>query len=246
MSGYISNKIIKLQSVDSTNNYATRLIMSSSPEEWTIISAEEQLSGKGQKGNKWESEKGKNILLSIIIFPNFLEVYDQFLLSKVTSLGICDVISMFSGSVSIKWPNDIYVDKNKISGILIENSVTGIRMNYSIIGIGLNINQKNFLSDAPNPISLCEILKKELDRNEIFGMLISSIYKWYLILKEGKIDLINDAYVKSMYMKDVSASFKDSDGIFTGKIKGVDQIGRLIIEKEGVDCFYGFKEVEFI
>ena len=246
MSDFINNNIIKLQTVDSTNNYATRLIISSVPEEWTIITAEEQLSGKGQKGNKWESEKGKNILFSIIVYPHFLKISDQFLLSKAVSLGIHDVISMFSESVSIKWPNDIYVDNSKISGILIENSISGLRINYSIIGIGLNVNQKIFLSEAPNPVSLCEILNKELNKEEIFEMIILSIYKWYLLLKEGRHFIINDAYSNVMYMKGVESSFKDKNCSFTGKIKGVDHLGQLVIEKEGIDCFYGFKEVEFL
>ncbi len=246
MSYFNGNNIIKLQSVDSTNNYATRLIMSSEPKDWTIIIAEEQLSGKGQKGNAWESEKGKNLLFSIIVYPNFLKIYDQFLLSKVVSLGICNVISMFSDSVSVKWPNDIYINDNKLCGILIENSVSGDKINHSIIGIGLNVNQKSFLSNAPNPVSLSEILKMELDKNEVFEMVIKSISDWYLLLKEGERALINDAYTKVMYKIGLEANFKDKNSIFIGKIKGVDSIGQLIIEKEGVDCFYGFKEVEFL
>ncbi len=246
MSDFKGNNIIKLQTVDSTNNYATRLIMSSHPDEWTIVRAEEQMSGKGQKGNTWESENGKNLLFSIIVYPNFIKIYDQFLLSKVVSLGIYDIISMYSDSVSIKWPNDIYVNDCKICGILIENSVASDKINYSIIGIGLNINQISFLSDAPNPISLREILKMEVELDEIFEMIIKSISKWYLLLKEGKRNIINDAYANVMYLKELEINYKDKNGVFIGKIKGVDSIGQLIIEKEGVDYFYGFKEIEFL
>ncbi len=130
--------IIYLHEVESTNNYANQLILSDAAEEGTVVLAHYQKKGKGQHGNNWESEDEKNLLMSIIIFPGFLDAGKQFLISKVVSLALIDFLKTETEDVSIKWPNDIYVGKNKIAGILIENSVKGTNMFSAILGIGLN------------------------------------------------------------------------------------------------------------
>lgn len=246
MSELIGNNIIKLESVDSTNNYATKLIFEGFGSEGTVIFAEEQLNGKGQKGNYWESEGNKNLQFSIILYPEFLNVQDQFLLSKVFALSIYEVISLYVDTVSIKWPNDIYVGSNKVSGILIENSISGINLNYSIIGVGINVNQKIFTSGAPNPISLSTILNIEINCEELLILILKAADKWYKILKEGNYELINEEYESKMFQIGEINEFIDKNGSFKGVIKGVDEIGRLKIEKDNGQLFlYSFKEVGF-
>ena len=120
-----NKKVIYLKEVESTNNYANKLILSDTAEDGTVVLAQHQTGGKGQLGNSWESEAGKNLLMSIIWFPRFLPAGQQFLISKVVSLAITDFLQNEIQNSTIKWPNDIYIDNRKLAGILIENSVKG-------------------------------------------------------------------------------------------------------------------------
>jgi BirA family biotin operon repressor/biotin-[acetyl-CoA-carboxylase] ligase len=247
MSEKIDNPIIKLECIDSTNNYATKHLVKEGWAEETVVVADVQLKGKGQLQNTWESEKDKNLLLSIVLYPSFLPVQYQFFISKVVSLGVCEVISLFVENVSVKWPNDIYVGNKKIAGILIENAIMGSEFNHSIAGVGLNVNQQKFLSDAPNPVSLYQLKGIEFDRDEILTLFIHSFHKWYEMLKMKKFSEIDTAYLNVLYRLGVDAKYKDDNGIFTGKIIGVDPIGQLMIEKgSGEVRKYQFKEVIFL
>jgi BirA family transcriptional regulator, biotin operon repressor / biotin---[acetyl-CoA-carboxylase] ligase len=247
MSEKIDNPIIKLESIDSTNNYATNHMSKENWEEGTVVIADIQIKGKGQLQNSWESEKGKNLLISMVLYPRFIMVQNQFEISKVIALGVWEVVSLFVENVSIKWPNDIYVADKKIAGILIENAVMGSEYSYAVAGIGLNVNQQKFLSDAPNPVSLFQLKGIEFDMEEILSLLILSINKWYGILKEKNFTAIDTAYLKVLYRFEVEAKYSDDKGIFTGTIVGVDPIGQLMIEKStGEIRSYYFKEVAFL
>ena len=145
--------IIWLQNVDSTNEEARRRF--SECDNLSVLSAVSQTSGKGQRGNSWTSEPGANLTFSIILKDGYrIKAYDQFVLSEITALSVIDFLSFHGIDSSIKWPNDIYVDKKKICGILVENSLRGEFVSSSIIGIGLNINQRNFDVNLPNPTSM--------------------------------------------------------------------------------------------
>lgn len=247
MSGIIENTLIKFDCVDSTNNYATNHLANEGWIEGTVVLTDFQNKGKGQTSNSWESEKGKNLLFSIVLYPGFIPVHYQFLISKVIAIGVCEVVSLFVEDVSIKWPNDIYVENKKIGGILIENAIMGTEFSYSVAGVGLNVNQQNFLSDAPNPVSLFQLTGIEYDRDEILTLVIQSINKWYEILKRKEFSVIDSAYLKRLYRFGEEAKFKDDSGIFTGRIVGVDPIGQLMIEKgSGEVRAYYFKEVAFL
>jgi BirA family transcriptional regulator, biotin operon repressor / biotin---[acetyl-CoA-carboxylase] ligase len=135
----LTNKnFIFLNEVESTNNYANQLVLSKAAEHGTVVLAQYQKKGRGQQGNFWESEFGKNMLASFIIFPQFLIAAKQFYISKIVSLALVDFLKTETNEVSVKWPNDIYIQNKKIAGILIENSVKGVNVSSSIIGIGLN------------------------------------------------------------------------------------------------------------
>ncbi|MDE5927427.1 MAG: biotin--[acetyl-CoA-carboxylase] ligase, partial [Duncaniella sp.] len=127
----------------------------------TVVMAREQTAGRGQRGNSWEAEPGCNITLSLLLRPEGLHPARQFVISQAVSLAIADLVSHFvAAPVSIKWPNDIYVDDRKICGILIENTITGTSIDRTIVGIGLNVNQTEFRSDAPNPVSMRQLMPK--------------------------------------------------------------------------------------
>jgi BirA family transcriptional regulator, biotin operon repressor / biotin---[acetyl-CoA-carboxylase] ligase len=247
MSGIIGKTIIKLSNIDSTNNYATSRLDKENWQEGTIVHANFQENGRGQLTNLWESAPGANLLISVLFYPTFLPVSYQFLLSKVISLSVSDVAASYVDGVSIKWPNDIYIENKKVAGILIENSIMGQRINSSVAGIGLNINQTEFLSDAPNPISIFQTTHVMLDIEEVLKQLTERIDYWYALLKDKKIETIDREYLLRLYRLGVIGKYRDGDGEFIGQILGVNQIGQLVIEKvSGQMCQYHFKQVSFL
>jgi BirA family transcriptional regulator, biotin operon repressor / biotin---[acetyl-CoA-carboxylase] ligase len=241
------NNIIKLDSVDSTNNYATKRLVSESWPEGTIVFAGEQTKGKGQMSNSWESEKDKNLLLSIVLYPNFVLVQNQFEISKIVALAVHEVVANLVEKVTIKWPNDIYAGDKKISGILIENAILGNKISWVVAGVGLNVNQVEFRSDAPNPVSLSILTGCQYDLDELAAAFLNSISHWYQLLADNATEVINNTFLEHLYRFEKESQFLDSDGVFTGKIKGVNQLGQLIIEKRnGSVKVYSFKEVSFL
>lgn len=147
-------RIKTLESVSSTNTYLSANAADYSHGD--MVMAVEQTAGRGQRGNSWEADPGKNLTLSMLLRPEGVEASRQFDISRAVALGTADMLSgLLPGrEVLIKWPNDIYVDDMKIAGILIENTLTGRFIDRSIAGIGVNVNQEMFRSDAPNPVSV--------------------------------------------------------------------------------------------
>lgn len=247
MAEFIDYSIKHLDSVDSTNNYATQLVKLGDYAEGVVIMADEQTCGRGQINNTWESEKGKNLLLSIILKPHFLPIQQQFMLSKVICLAICETNSEHIVNISIKWPNDIYIGDKKVAGVLIENSIMGSQIDSTVAGIGLNVNQTCFRSNAPNPISLAALTQTKFDIEALLHRLLENINKWYSILRSNEYITINNAYSELMYRKNQEAFYADSTGEFAGTIIGVNAIGQLIIrKKDNTLKEYHFKEVTFL
>lgn len=241
------NTIIRLDSVSSTNSYASKLLKEERPEEGTIIITEEQLAGKGQGANAWESEKGKNLTFSLILYPEFLEASQQFMISKVIALGLQKYLAFRTRHISIKWPNDIYYTDKKIAGILIENSIMGSKLNYSIVGIGININQTEFKSDAPNPISLKQILGSDSYLEDELVELKYHVAKYYNKLKTKHFKEIDKEYLLNLYKYKVWQDYKTQDLLFRGKITGVNEFGHLqLLTPEDELKEFNFKEVEFV
>src|SRR4030043_1139663 len=150
----IGSNIIPYENLTSTNTEAALLLKKNNIPEGTVIHTEYQTAGRGQHGNRGESEKGKNLLISIILYPGSVKSEEQFLISMTISLGICDFVDRYLEGSKVKWPNDIYFKDDKIAGILIENSLMGDTIESSVAGIGLNINQENFPGEIRNPVSL--------------------------------------------------------------------------------------------
>jgi BirA family biotin operon repressor/biotin-[acetyl-CoA-carboxylase] ligase len=238
---------IFLTEVESTNNYANQLVLSKAAEHGTVVLAQYQNKGKGQLGNRWESEAGKNFLASIILFPKFLLAGKQFYLSKIASLSIADFLKTESKGIAIKWPNDIYVKNRKIAGILIENSIKGQNISTAIIGIGLNLNQDKFVSDAPNPVSLMQITGKDYDIEMVAEIISENINNWYQKLENGGFGEIDSAYFNLLFRANEWAVFSKRGKQFEARINGIGEFGQLILEeRNGLQSEYMFKEVEFV
>lgn len=243
----IGSNILSFEKLTSTNTYASELLKADEVKEGTIIKASFQSAGRGQAGNGWESEAGKNLLISIILYPKTISPYDQFYISMVISLGISDFLGKELGECKIKWPNDIYVKNDKIAGILIENSVMDDKLVSSIAGIGLNINQKKFRGSAPNPVSMSTITGREYDIDQCLTELAKCIDNRYDSLIRGDLELIRSHYISRLYRINEWCSFRDLERTFTGRIVSVNDSGMLKIEQsEGTIKEYAFKEVDFI
>lgn len=240
-------KIIKLREVDSTNNYLSKLLKESHLAEGSIVSALYQSKGKGHGTNSWESEKGQNILISLILHPHFLPIDKNFLLSKAVSLGIANYTLTKSNYIKIKWPNDIYFKDKKLAGILIENTIQGDMLSKSIVGIGLNINQTLFTSDAPNPVSLKQITNKTYSVDQEIIRLRNSIRFFYEKLKNRKFTEINSDYLKCLYRYNETHTFKKDNELFKAKITGISDFGYLqLLTEHGKKLEFDFKEIEFM
>lgn len=243
----ISKNTIFLTEVESTNNYANQLVLSKAAEHGTVVLAQHQNKGKGQQGNSWESEAGKNLLASIVLFPNFLFAAKQFYLSKIASLAILDFLKTETDGIAIKWPNDIYFENKKVAGILIENAIKGQNLSSTIIGIGLNLNQEIFISNAPNPVSLKEITDKNYNIELVAKIISENIMNWYRKLESGDLDEIDSTYFNQLFRANEWAMYAKNGKQFEARIIGIGEFGQLILEqRNGEHSKFMFKEVEFV
>jgi len=242
----IGSTIIHLDTVDSTNNYAAKELLTKSLKEGTIFVAACQQSGRGQGNSSWESSKGLNLTFSMVLYPRRVEIVRQFALSKAVSLGVIDFLSPLTKDVSIKWPNDIYAGDRKIAGILIETTISSGQISRAIIGIGLNINQEEFLSDAPNPVSLKNLTGIHYDLPEILDQLCIKLDQRYHLLIGGNQAGIDDDYEKQLYRCGEWASYSAAGEDFEGFLTGTDFDGSLLIRtRNGEVRRFQFKEVQF-
>lgn len=230
--------------------------------EGTLVWAHEQTSGRGQRGNTWQSEPLKNITISIVLRP-LLRVDKQFYLTRVISLGVVDFLDKINSEANlksdaneisnqnlqefrIKWPNDIYAGNKKIAGILIENILKDDQVNVSIAGIGLNVNQMEF-TDLKHATSLHKLAGKTFDLKHCIAGLCESIEARYLQLQADKLDLLKRDYTNRLYRLKEWCNYETGGRIFKAELTGVTEQGRLLLKHEnGEISSYDMKEVKFI
>ena len=240
---------IKVSQTASTNTYLSRL--AATLPGGTVIYTPSQTAGRGQKGNSWESEDGKNLTFSLLLkFPP-VKARDQFYLSEAASLAVVDALTTQAGEgFAVKWPNDVYWQDKKVCGMLIENSLNGTDIATSIIGIGINVNQEHFVSDAPNPVSLINITSHEHDLEALLKQVCSSIEQVVNSLGDytARQDL-HRRYMEALYRNDGAMHpFEDASGRrFMATIAGIAPDGTLTLRHEdGTTHDYLFKEVKHI
>ena len=243
-------QIITLKEVDSTNNYLRNLPTEEVKNEIVVAVAKSQTAGRGQRGNSWESEPGKNLTFSILLRPTFLEARQQFILSQAISLSIKEVLYDYvrAPHPRIKWPNDIYWNKKKLGGILIENDLMGKQIERCIIGVGINLNQEQFYSDAPNPVSVWQITGHSTEALTILRKIMQRFVGYYELIKDNNtLDLV-DMYHKSLFRRVGYHKFRTPNGEeFEARIRRVEPDGHLVLEdtRDQMHTF-GFKEVEYV
>ena len=230
-------EIIHIAETDSTN----RWLRERGGEGDMVVVADYQTAGKGQGNNSWESERGKNLLFSVLYHPQRIPANRQFHISMAVSLAIADALGEHIGDVSIKWPNDIYWRNAKICGILIENRLLGQTIRDSIIGVGVNVNQRQFHSNAPNPVSLWQIHGHETDRELLLQRILDK-FTLYINKKE-----IKTQYLHQLYRRKGFHPYADKEGSFMAEIVDVEDDGHLLLcDDNGQQRRYAFKEVSFV
>lgn len=171
---YTSPSIVWEDSCTSTSS--SLLLREASLPHGAVLAARAQTAGRGQRGNSWEAEPGRNLTFSILLRPSVLEAARSFELSMIVSLALLRILQpLVPGPVMIKWPNDIYAGDRKLCGILIENAFCGTRIERSVVGIGVNVNQDVFRSDAPNPVSLRQLTGRSYDLDALLADIASAI-----------------------------------------------------------------------
>jgi BirA family biotin operon repressor/biotin-[acetyl-CoA-carboxylase] ligase len=228
-------KIIHIDETDSTNRW-----LKDHGDGSLCVVADYQTAGRGCGSNRWESERGKNLLFSILIRSIEIPVCRQFHISMAISLAIVEALGRYIGDLSIKWPNDIYWRNAKIGGVLIENSVQGSSIKDSIIGVGLNVNQREFHSDAPNPVSMWQICEQETDREQLLQDILHAFDR---LLRQD----VREQYLSVLYRRNGFHPYADRNGAFMAELVDVEDSGQLVLlDDNGRKRSYAFKEVSFI
>lgn len=241
---FLGKNLLFMPECHSTNSWALELCQQSCPPEGTVVITNQQLSGRGQRGNSWESEPGMNLTFSLILKPTFLAIKDQFMLSIVTSLAVRDYLAeLLKKSVQIKWPNDIIVNEFKICGILIENHLVGGRVCNSVVGVGLNVNQTSFASRKATSIAMVE--KSTYNLQNVLERLLSVFEARYLQLRHNNIAMLRDDYLAHLYRRHVISSFTAMGKEFKGEISGIDEQGKLQVLIDGKKKTFDNKEIAF-
>jgi BirA family biotin operon repressor/biotin-[acetyl-CoA-carboxylase] ligase len=268
----IGSPFVELQSVDSTNNYARKLLHEARlpylPGRQTgsqgvvqhgmAIFAHEQVSGKGQRGKIWTSEKGSNIMLSVIVEPQSLLLTQQFQLSACAAVAVLNFFAKYAGDdCKIKWPNDLYWQDRKAGGILIESIVGSEQLavssqqlasanwNWAIIGIGININQTTFPTYLTNPVSLKQITGKNFDPVLLAKEICNDLNENFSQLITGGFEKIYLQYVSHLYKLNSTVKLKKDNRVFEAVIKGVSPQGRLIVY-HSIEEEFDFGSVEWV
>lgn len=218
-----------------------------------------QTAGRGQAGNSWESEEGKNLLFSTLLRYTGLQATEQWRLSMLVALACWEALAKHlpKDTLTIKWPNDIYYGNRKLVGILIENSLSGTTVGYSIAGIGVNVNQTEWLSNAPNPISMKQITGQYYPLEPLLNDWIAAMEAW----ETRPTDELYTAYLQRIYRRTgwhkyverevnitpTAIADETEEGIFTAELVGITNQGELVLRKEsGEECKYHFKQIRFV
>ena len=246
---FVGQNVITLRAVDSTNEYLKGELSKSTPfAEGTVIMAVNQFDGRGQKGASWHSQPGKNLTFSLLLTPTFLSPKHQFRLTIAISLALVQWLeALLSRPVKIKWPNDIYVDGKKIAGILIENSIKGQTWKVAVVGIGINVNQTLFPPEiADRTCSIKQFLHTDSNIPELLSDLCCYLEDAYRTLGSGGHITQRAKYHQHLYRLGESHPFLVDGVRVIGRLHGVTEEGRLLIDFNGHVVDFDIKELEFV
>ena len=229
-------EIVHIDETDSTNQWMKHHL---SDTDFCVV-ADYQTAGRGCGSNTWESERGQNLLFSVLLHPLSVPASKQFHISMAVSVAISEALEQYIGDVSIKWPNDIYWRNGKICGILIEQTLKGTAIRECIVGVGLNVNQRAFHSSAPNPVSLWQISGQPTDRMLLLNDILQR-------LKRLMAEDVRQRYLQRLYRRRGFHPYTDASGAFMAENASVEDDGHLLLRDDsGHERRYAFKEVQFV
>ena len=240
---------IHLAETDSTNSYArreaTRLAENNPEYEIFVITADNQTSGRGQRGAVWQSTAGENLLMTIVVRPTALAISSYYALSVASALALKDSMQKFGISTTLKWPNDLYYNDCKLAGILLETDCEGANVTQAFIGIGLNVNQTHFEKMSRRPTSMALVCDKKFNVKEVMHAIVTSFIEKYTAITRGNISELFEEYKKSLMGYSTPLLYRDKNGEFTATVKGVERDGCIHLRcSNGELRSYYFKEVE--
>lgn len=234
-------------SLDSTNSF---LKAQTDFPSFCMVVALEQTAGRGQRGNTWEAQPGKNLTFSFHFTPASIPASKQFAISEAVALAVVETLGRNEIEAKVKWPNDIYVGEKKICGILIENSIFGTDISKCIVGIGLNVNQSRFSPALPNPVSMSQLAGREYSIEKIAANLGNTLHETLLkISSEDYRRRLHQDYLSKLWRGD--GEFypfrKDNGEEFSALIYDIEPSGHLLLKNENGELFrFAFKEVTFL
>lgn len=237
-------RIINIHTTTSTNDFLKNLLSQENVDNFTVIQSMYQSEGRGQRGNQWLSEEGKNLIFSILIKKKMFPVFGQFALNKAVSIGVLRFLENYFSGFSIKWPNDIMADQRKIAGILIENSIKGAFIQHSIVGIGININQTTFGDLSQKAVSLHQLTGVDYSIMSLVPELQQYLIESVTTLNPSEID---NQYHQNLWGKDLKLSFMLPDqSTFKGYIQEVNAEGQLVVkDKDGWIRNFELKQIQY-
>ncbi|MBQ3878295.1 MAG: biotin--[Prevotella sp.] len=243
----MSFKIIFLSETDSTN----RWLKEHGGDEDLLVWTDFQTAGRGCGSNHWESQQGRNLLFSVLLHPRGVEAHAQFILSMANAMALKAALDELTDGIEVKWPNDIYWHDRKLAGTLIETTLSSNHVKTCILGTGLNVNQSAFHSDAPNPVSLCQILGHSTDREALLQHIAHHLSAYMELVEQRRWDDIRGRYRQALYRRDGQPHwFRLPDGSrLLAKLKGVEDGGSLLLvpqDNKHKELRFGFKEIQFI
>lgn len=217
-------------------------------EGFLLLTCDDQTAGRGQRGNHWESEAGKNLTFSFLFRPMAISAQCQFLLSQAVAMAVHDVLTGLGEGVAVKWPNDIYWHDRKLGGMLLEHNLAGQTMVRTLVGLGLNVNQTTFHSDAPNPVSLRQILGRELSRAALLEAFVQHFEQRLAQSQIAPAALAAD-YHAALYRREGWHRYHDvaRGEAFVAQVVEVAATGHLhLLTADGEHRCYAFKEIQFL
>ena len=247
---FIGKVYLRFDELPSTNDYARELIAKSKPPGGTVVRADSQSAGRGQFGSTWHSAAGQNLTLSLVLYPKWLSAGAAFQLSKAIALAICDTVRQLTGKagqVQVKWPNDVYLDRRKVAGILIQNTLHKSIVQSVVVGIGLNINQVDFPETLSKAGSLALSCKREFDLDAVMNELFVQVEKRYLQLKNKQSAALATEYLDALLGYRQKLKYREPGGPeFYGRILDVKDDGQLILQTEAGVRQYFAKSVQMV
>lgn len=245
---FMHPQIIRLHEIDSTNNYLEKLILEKQLPEGSMVVADHQTHGKGQENNHWESKAGRNLTFSVLLYPDFIQAEQQFLLTQLISLSLCQLLDSLNlpEKAMIKWPNDIYLGTQKVAGILIKNNILNNTIAQTIAGIGLNVNQNAFTANAPLAVSLNMITGQEYNLDDLLTMWHSGLNQAYDVFKNGDFVKLKKDYLSRLYQLNKTCVYTIQGEKMHATITGIGKYGMLKLSATDGRMFTcGLKEVVF-